>query len=340
MGEQKKDGRKIPRETLEQFRFRAIELRKEGWSVNDIAVSLDMHRGSVSRWLTKNRRGGRSAIKRRKAKGAQPKLNVEHKKEILSWIKRPAMELGFETPLWTCKRVQLLIKKKLGISIAVSNIWTWLQRWGLTSQTPERRALQCNEKEAARWLREDWPKIKAHARRWQAMLYFQDESGVSLTAYLGKTWAPRGKTPIVKVTGKRGGFCVSSAISPAGRLVFRIEKETVTAKVFIDFLKQILRQHANRKVVVIADQAKPHTAKEVRCFVEENKKRFAIYYLPSYSPHLNPDEHVWGHLKAQKLKAHQAQTLKEFKPLVLSKMRSIQRSPTLIKSFFYGPIVT
>jgi hypothetical protein len=93
------------------------------------------------------------------------------------------------------------------------------------------------------WLKEEWPKIKAHAKRWKAIIYFVDEAGVSLVPVMGKTWAPKGKTPVVKVTGNRGGFCVSSAVSPAGRMLFRIEKEKVRAVVHIQFLKQILRHH-------------------------------------------------------------------------------------------------
>ena len=146
----------------------------------------------------------------------------------------------------------------------------------------------------------------------------------------------KGKTPKIKVTGNKGGFCVTSAISPAGRMVFRIEKEIIHAEQHIEFLKQIMRQHPFRKIIVIEDNAKPHIAGLVKDFVRENKNRIAVYYLPPYSPDLNPDEKVWKYLKHIKLKAHQARNKKEFKPLVLSKMQSIQKKPELIKSFLLG----
>lgn len=172
------------------------------------------------------------------------------------------------------------------------------------------------------------------------MLYFQDEAGISLTPVLGKTWAPKGKTPIVKVTGKRGGFCLTSAITSAGRMVFRIEKERINADLHIEFLKQIIRHHLNRKIVVVEDKAAAHIAKKVGKFVKKNKKRFALYYLPSYSPKLNPDEHVWAYLKNHGLKDHQAQSTSELKKLTLSKMRSIQRKKGKVESFFYDSYVT
>ncbi len=334
------DGRSISREALEQYRFRAVKLRKKGWKVKDIAEAFGVHESSVSRWFTKSNRQGVKSLKRTKAKGKEPKLTSEDKTEILSWLKKSAMEFGFETPLWDGKRVKQLIKKKLHKTLHYSNVWEWLRKWNLTSQKPERRATQRDEQAVKRWLKEEWPKIKEHRRRWQAMLYFLDESGVALTAVMGKTWAPKGQTPVVKTTGKRGGLCVTSAISPAGRMAFRIENERVNAEMHIEFLIQLIAQHPNRKIIVIEDNASPHIAGAVKSFVASQPKKIAIYYLPSYSPELNPDEHVWGYLKARKLKDHQAQTTKELRPLVKRKMHSIQKQKSIIKSFFMQSILT
>ena len=68
----------------------------------------------------------------------------------------------------------------------------------LSFKKPKRESMEKDEYEVEAWVRDIWPKIKAHVRRWQAMLYFQDESSIQLTSVLGKTWAPIGKTPKVK----------------------------------------------------------------------------------------------------------------------------------------------
>ena len=329
-----KDGRSIPRETLEHYRFQAIKLREKGWKVSDIAEAFGLLRTSVSHWFMKVNRYGIKSLKRTKAKGKESKLTREDKINILSWLKHPATDFGFETPLWTDKRVQQLIKKQLGKSLHVTNVREWLRKWNLTNQKPRHRAAQQDERLVKRWLKNEWPKIREHRRRWQAMLYFMDESGVSLTAVMGKTWAPKGQTPIVKTTGKRGGLCVTSAISPAGKMTFRIEKGKVNADKHIEFLIQIMKQHPNRKIIVVEDNAPSHTAYAVKSFVASQPSRIAIYYLPSYSPELNPDEHVWAYLKAHQLKSHQAQTTKELKQLVKRKMQGIQRKNSLVHSFF------
>jgi len=334
-----RDGRSIPRETLEHYRFQAIKLRKKGWKVNDIAEAFGLLRTSVSHWFMKVNRHGIESLKRRKAKGKEPKLTMEDRTKILSWLKQSAIDFGFENPLWTGKRVQQLIKKQLGKSLHVTNVREWLRKWNLTNQKPEHLATQRDERTVKRWLKNEWPKIKEHCRRWQAMLYFMDESGVSLTAVMGKTWAPKGKTPVVRTTGRRGGLCVTSAISPAGKMTFRIEKEKVNADKHIEFLIQIMKQHSNRKIIVIEDNAPSHIAHAVKSFVASQSNRIAIYYLPPYSPELNPDEHVWAYLKAHQLKTHQALTTKELKHLVKRKMQVIQRKSSLIDSFFMNSYV-
>lgn len=333
---QKLTGYQIPHQVLEHYRFRAIELRDEGKKVNDIAHFFGLNRVTVSYWLSNYKKGGKEALKSKKAPGPSLKLSPKETTKVLQSLKLPATEFGFETPLWTCKRVEYIIHKLTRKNLDNSNVWRLLRRLGLTNQKGERIALEQNPKETKKWLKEEWPKIQAHAKRWQAIIYFQDEAGVSVNAVMGKTWAPKGKTPIVKLSGNRGGICVSSAVSPGGRLLFRVEKGTVNSATFIDFLDKIRKHHKNRKVIVIFDRAPSHIAGKVKDYAEKNKKKFAIYYLPPYSPELNPDENVWGYLKKNKLKAHQAKSKEELRDITISAMKSIQRKPVLLKSFFYN----
>jgi len=336
---QKIDGRSISRETLEYLRKQSIRLWKKNRDIEDIADFCGVHFTVVYKWVRIYRQKGFKGLKRRKAKGAELKLSKEDKKEIISWLKNSAMEFGFETPLWDCRRIQKMIKQKLDKDIAISNLWESLRRWKLTPQKPEKEALERDSRKVKKWIREEWPKIEEHRRRWQAMLYFQDESSVSLVPVLGTTWAKKGETPKVRVTGNRGSIAVSSAISPAGRMVFRIEKGNVNSETFLDFLKQIIKNHPWRKIIVIIDNSPTHTARAVKDFIWHNRNKIEIYYLPTYSPDLNPDEKVWNYLKNVKLKAHQARNKKEFTPLVRSKMQSIQRKPAVIKSFFVGNVL-
>lgn len=330
----KSDGRTHSHEFLEGCRIRTIELYKKGEKINDISYFLGFHRGVVSKWISLFKKEGKKALLSKKANGPQFKLSEKEIKEILSILYDDATIYGFENPLWNCKMVQQIIFKRTNKKIHTTNIMRLFRKLNLSPQKPERISSQKNRKSVKRWLREEWPKIEEHRRRWQAMLYFQDETGISLVPVLGRTWAPKGKTPKVLVMGKRGGFCVTSAISPAGKLIFRIEKGKVNADKHIEFLKQILKQHPNRKIIVVEDSAPVHKAKKIKKFVEQNKKKLSIYKLPPYCPELNPTEHVWAYLKVHELKTHQAQNTQELKHLTKRKMYKIQRNKQLILSFF------
>ena len=171
-----RDGRSISRETLEYLRNQSIRLWKSGKKTEEIADFCGVHFTVVYKWIRIYKQKGLSGLKRRKAKGAKPKLNREDKKQVISWLRKSALDFGFETPLWDCKRIQRMIKQELNKNIALSNLWENLRRWGITPQKPEKLALERNEMKVKKWIREEWPKIEKHRRRWQAMLYFQDES--------------------------------------------------------------------------------------------------------------------------------------------------------------------
>ena len=168
------DGRSYSHEVLEHYRFRALELYEGGNKVNDIADFFGVHRCSVSHWISSYKRHGKQTLKSKKSAGPAYKLSKQEMSDLLALFEDDAIQHGFETPLWTCKRIQQIIKHRFGKKIHTTNIMRWLKRINITNQKPQRRASQRDEKVVEKWLKEEWPKIKAHCRRWQAMLYFQD----------------------------------------------------------------------------------------------------------------------------------------------------------------------
>jgi transposase len=171
-------------------------------------------------------------------------------------------------------------------------------------------------------------------QQFRAILYFQDESNVSLTASVGKTWAFRGQTPQIPVTGKRGGVSVMSALRGQGRLVFRLFRQRIASAEVIYFLGQMLRHHPRRHLVVVMDQASPHVSRKTKHYVE-SQRRLHVHYLPKYSPDWNPDEKVWNHLKHQELRGHQAKTKDELRTLTRRKLATMSKNPSLLRGLFF-----
>ena len=319
--------------TLET-RSRAVGAVRRGQPVGQVAEAYGVYRTTLFRWLSRFLTQGAGGLERRPGSG-RPRLLPAFDMEALNdVVLEPASHFGFETDLWTVGRLRRVIQEHYGITLSEDTVWRRLRDAGFTYQKPERRYFELNEEAREEWMETEVPRIRAAAREFRAILYFQDESNVSLTAFLGKTWAFRGQTPHVRVTGKRGGVTAMSALSGQGRLLFRLFKERIASRQVIDFLGQMLRHHRRRHLVVVMDQAPPHVSRMTRAYVD-SQQRLHVFYLPKYSPDWNPDEKVWNHLKHHELKGHQAKTKEELHALTQTKLETMSRNPELLKGLFF-----
>ena len=317
-----------------EMRCRAVQAVRGGMPVGEVARAYGTHRTTMFRWMTRYDAEGVDGLQRRPGSGRPRLLEELDEQELRALVLKPASEFGYETDLWTVRRLHTVIEQEYDVVVSKDTIWRRLRETGLTYQKPEREYHQIDEEARKEWLRSEVPKIRRTIEKYRAILYFQDESNISLTAFLGKTWAPRGKTPRQRVTGKRGGVAAMSAISKRGHLLFRLYGKRIASNEVIQFLRQMLRHHKRRHLVVVMDQAPPHVSKKTQAFIDE-QTRLHVFHLPSYSPDWNPDEKVWNHLKHQELKSHQAKTKDELKTLSRKKLRAMSRNPSLMRGIFY-----
>jgi transposase len=328
------DGRKISREALEEMRIRAVLRVEAGESPEVVIKALGFTRGRIYEWLAKYREGGIEALRRKKAPGKKPKLDGRQLKKIYRLVvgENP-LQLKFEFALWTRGMVQELIKREFGISLNVSTVGRLLHKLGLTPQKPKRKAYQQDEYYVLKWMAEDFKKIRQLAAENNADIFFGDESTVRSDYHSGTTWAVRGKTPVVRTTGARHKVNLISAINPRGEMRFMATEGNVNAEVFIEFLKRLITK-AEKPVFIILDNSSVHRSTEVRNYVESTNGRLRIFFLPPYSPELNPDEHVWNYLKNHKIGRQVTTSGWDLYSRVTKVMRSLQKYPEKIKSFF------
>ena len=317
-----------------ELRRRAIDAVMDGMTQTATAAAYGVDRKTVSRWVSKFREGGGDALLRKNGSGRPRCLEDLTEEELLTIILAGAMVHGFETDLWTVGRVRRVIMDEFRIPVSKSTIRRRLRDAGLTYQKPEREYYEIDEAARKKWLRYEVPKIRRAVEKHRGILYFQDESNISLMAFLGKTWAPCGQTPKAKVTGKRAGVAATSAISRSGQLLFRLLEKRIASKEVMEFLDQMLRHHPRRHLIVVMDQAPPHTSKKTRAWIDE-QPRLHVFYLPKYSPDWNPDEKVWNHLKNQELASHQAKSKDELKHMTRRKLQSMARRPKLMRGIFF-----
>ncbi len=224
-------------------RVRAVMAVRNGMPVSQTATTFGVHRTrtTLHRWLARFEESGEAGIQRRPVSGRPRQLPGFSPMRLKRIVLAPATKFGFETDLWTVGRLHEVLVDRLKVKVSQDTIWRRLREAGLTWQTPERQYFEADPKTRRRWLEETIPKIRETLKKTGGILYCEDEASVCLTPLLGKTWAERGKPRKVPVTGGRASISAMSAISPKGRLVFRLLDKRITSVDVIDFLKQLLR---------------------------------------------------------------------------------------------------
>jgi len=329
------DARRLDHATLEAMRERAVRSVQNGESPEVVARIIGVNRSTMYGWLAQYRRGGWGALKAKPLFGRPPKLDGKK----LNWIyhtvtQKNPLQLKFPFALWTREMVAKLINDKFNICLSLVSVGRLLAQLGISCQKPLHHALERDETLVQQWLKQEYPKIKALARREKAEIYFGDAAHMRSDHHAGRTWGKKGETPIVLSTGARYRMSLISAVTSRGHMRFMIkEKGGVNADVFIEFLRRLMVGSKNR-IFLIVDRGPAHVAKKTKAFVASVGDRLRLFYLPPYSPDRNPDELVWKHLKADAVGRASITSLDDFKQKVRSSMLSLQRSPAKIRAFF------
>jgi transposase len=335
------DGRSLSHEILEGYRLSAISLYTSNVEIKVIAESFSVTVQAVYKWIEKFRKEGISGLRSTTARGVTPQLNEDQFRKLIQCLRQRATKLGYATDLWSGPRVRHLIKKLFKIEYHPKHMPRFLYRLGLYLKKPERRALEQDSKEVRQWKYQRLPEILAYVKKNRALLFYADESLISLIPYVGKTWAfPRTK-PIARVSGRRGQHVgVTAAVNEQGRLCFELtqENETFTAKTFLRFVRKLRKEFPSRNIVLIVDGAPIHIAKIVQAFEKKHESRFRLEILPAYSPELNPTEKTWGFVKTKKLNASTATDKEELRKMTLGIMQNLKKNKSRISSFFDGKL--
>jgi transposase len=294
------DARHLSDEVLEALRLRALRGIELGFNRADMADVLGVTRETVSRWWTAYRTGGVDTLPRARTGrplGSGRFVADEQATRIRSLIdENTPEELGIASALWTRRAVRDLIRKELSIELAERTVGKYLQRWGYTSKKPARHARKQDPDEVAHWLATTYPAIEKQAENENAEIHWCDETGVAADQHPGSGYSPKGERTTIDVPGPHIRMNQVSTITNEGSVRFMTYRGTMNAALFLVFLGRLLRS-TSKKIFLITDRLKAHEDATVHSWVEAHKDRIQLFYLPKYSPEMNPVEYLNNDMK-------------------------------------------
>jgi transposase len=330
-----KDARSLPAVAQEDLRRKAVQAVRGGKTQEEAAQLFGVARQTVGGWIKSYREGGSRRLKARR-RGRPPGRSLQpwQAAQIVRAITdRCPNQLKLPFYLWTREAVAHLIEERHGIALSVWTVGRYLRDWGFTPQKPLRRAFEQDPEAVQKWLEEEYPAIRAQAKKEKAQIYWGDEMGMRSDHQTGTTYGRKGETPVIPGTGQRFRCNMISAITNRGKLYFMVYRNGFSTVVFTAFLRRLTRQ-VGGKLFLIVDGHPVHRSKAAKDWVAKQKGRLHLFFLPGYSPELNPDEVLNQDVKSNAVGRKRPHSQNEMMSTVRGFLRSRQKQPVKVKHYF------
>lgn len=331
------DLRKLSAEALEQVRSQIVHLKEMGKTGKEIEEITRVRPNRISEIWTAYRQKGRSALrphKRGRRKRSSMLLTVDEQKEIRQTIiNKTPNQLKMAGFLWTLAKISQYIWETYHKRVSVRCLSNYMKRWGLTCQRPTKRACGQDIARIEKFQKEEYPVIAKRAKAENAEIYWGDETGISNQENFERGFTEKGKPPVLPVETQHERVNMISAITNQGHMRFMVYDGTMTQQKLLDFMSRLIKD-APRKVFLILDNLRVHHGKIVAAWLEENKDRIEVFFLPPYAPESNPDEYLNHALKRNVHSGNLPKTKKDIKHKIHSFMRRLQHRKESVKAFF------
>jgi transposase len=322
----------LPRRVIRSL---VVRLKKQGRTGKEIEEITGIRQNRISEiWTAYQTKGSASLYPEKTGRkaGAWLLTPQEQKNIRKAIIDRAPDQLKIAGCLWTRQKISDYIRRDYGKIVPLRSISNYLKLWGLTCQRPTKRAYAQDDVRVRTFKEKEYPAIAARAKAENAQIYWGDEVGVCNTANYERGFSLKGQPPVLKVETARERVSMISAITGRGSVRFMLY-ETMTQKTLIDFLRRLVSD-APRKIFLILDNLRVHHGKIVADWLEKNKDKIEVFFLPPYAPELNPGEYL-NH--ALKLDVHSGKHPRKKSDLchkIHSFMRRLQHRRHAVQAFF------
>ena len=345
------DGRSLSEESLELLRRQAHRLRledKRTWS--EIASIVGVHLSTVMGWARRFDIGSAAISALEVASAQRGRRLGQHRtleladevqlREIV--VEGTPSALGLPYALWSRRAVHEAVKVKFGVDMPIRTVGEYFRRWGFTPQRPAKRAIEQQPAQVQQWLVVDYPAIVQRAKAEGALVHWADETAVRQDTAWVRGYAPAGCTPVLEHATRRASPAITmiSALSNQGLVRFGFHDGAINAERFIGFMADLVRDTTPTKVFLIVDRLPAHRAVKVHDWLQGNKARIELFYLPAYSPQMNPDEWINRDLKTELRTRPAARDRDTLKTIAQRFMQTLASMPQRVTNYFQNQHIT
>jgi transposase len=335
---EKEDARYQTLEQLHERRKQVVRLHKQGIKVMQIVTMVGLSYPAVRTAIDLFVQGGWPALRPagRGRESGQGRLLTDAQEQLIQRAiidKRPE-QLKLDFYLWSRSAVAQLIEQECGLKLSARTVGKYLKRWGFTPQKPIKKAYEQRPEAVQAWLDEHYPAIADKAKAEGGEIHWGDETALTNTDARGRGYAPAGKTPVSYVpAGKREKLSMIATVTNQGKARWMIIDDAFNADKLIEFLGALIKD-TDKKVFLILDNLRVHHSKPVKAWLAERTDKIEVFYLPSYSPELNPEERLNADLKQAIGKKVPVRTKTKLRDAANQHMDMLQSNPERVRSFF------
>jgi len=302
-----------------------------------VAKMVGISATTVSQYWSKYKQEGMKGLqlkRRGRQEGEKKRLSDAQEREIVKMLcDYNPKQLEFTFALWTRESVKALIDRECSMDMPISTVGRYLKKWKFTAKKPIKRAYERNDAKVKEWMQKEYPKIKERSHKEDADIWWADETSCVSMPNTLKGYARNNEKPVLQHTAKKFKINMISAITNTGKTLFSLYEEAINTDRFIEFLQKSI-QSSNSKIFMIVDNLRVHHAKAVKKWVSEHKEQIELFFLPAYSPDLNPDEYLNQDYKKNANKNSLPTTKKQLENNTLAYMQTLKQNPQKVANFF------
>lgn len=332
-----KDFRSVDSNTRKEIRKLAMKQIASGIRKKIVAEMYGVNPNTISSWVKKYALDGTKGLtdNKRGVKSEDKKLlNTKQEQDIQTMITDVMPDqLKLDYALWTRKAVKELVEREFGVVLAINTMGDYLRKWGFTPQKPKKQAYEQCPKKVQKWLDEEYPAIKERAKKEAAEIHWGDETGVRNSNQHGRSYAPKGRTPVKKHIAKRFSVNMVSTVTNQGQVRFMIYSGSMNADRLIEFMSQLIK-NKKQKIFLIVDNLRVHHSKLVKAWAAAHREAIELFFLPSYSPEKNPDEYLNCDLKYGMSEKPAPKNEKQLRENVENHMTMLTQNSERVKKYF------